>query len=180
MKKFNEIDGFSDLKIKTDFCELRTAVYVVNGTIRKYLQAYAFIPLVEQLIKELTDSGIAIKNIKVNDKNQKQKDDILSDIRNLIRGLKAYQNEFRFDDSCRSAIKSSANYQLQRFLKAREDKSLSVEMCIELLQRNKLIYRSIKDAEQNLNTTISFPNFIKLQDDIKGELQKLIDAYDFR
>ena len=179
MKKFNEIDGFKDLKIRTDFCELKSAVYGVNGTIHKYLQSYAFPPLVEQLIIELTEYGVAIKNIKINDRNKKQQEDALNEIRALVLALQAYRNQFRFNETCVSAIKASASYQLQRFLKERENNRLTIDLCLELLRRNKLIHLSIKEVEMSLNTTISLPNFIKLQDDIKRELQKLIDTYDF-
>jgi hypothetical protein len=50
---------------------------------------------------------------------------------------------------------------------------------MEMLQRNKLIYDSIRQAEQSLGVRIENKSFMRLQQDIKGELQKLIDVYDF-
>ena len=65
------------------------------------------------------------------------------------------------------------------FLKHKDENTLTIDNCIEMLQRNRLIYDSLIQAEQALNVRIENKSFFRLQKDIKGELQKLVDVYDF-
>jgi hypothetical protein len=48
-----------------------------------------------------------------------------------------------------------------------------------MLQRNRLIYDSLRQAEHTLGVRIENKSFMRLQTDIKNELQKIIDVYDF-
>ena len=68
MKKFNEIDGITDIEVKTDFCELRIALYNTRGVIRKYLYAYAFPSLANKFIEDLTAEANKVKQVKALDK----------------------------------------------------------------------------------------------------------------
>ena len=65
------------------------------------------------------------------------------------------------------------------FLNNKDESKLTIENCIEMLQRNRLIYDSLRQAEQALGVRIESKSFMRLQTDIKTELQKLINAYDF-
>ena len=88
-------------------------------------------------------------------------------------------NEYSVDKSFEDAIIISWRFHIRSFLKVRDEKKLSVENCLDMLRRNQLLYNSKREIEKSLNTTIQMPNFIKLQDDIKRELYKFIDVYDF-
>ena len=35
MKKFKDIEGFCEIKLKTDYCELKGAIYSINGLVYK-------------------------------------------------------------------------------------------------------------------------------------------------
>jgi hypothetical protein len=67
MKKFNEIDGITDIEVKTDFCELRIALYNTRGVIRKYLYAYAFPSLANKFIEDLTAEANKVKQVEALD-----------------------------------------------------------------------------------------------------------------
>lgn len=179
MKKFNEIDGIADIEVKTDYCELRIAAYNTRGVIRKYLYAYAFPPLVNKFIEDLTAEGAKVKQIKVTDRAKAKQEELLSKIQRLIKVLNAYIQSFTWNNSSISAVETSAKYQVRVFLKHKDENTLTIDNCMEMLQRNRLIYDSLKQAEQTLNTKIQNKSFLRLQNDIKGELQKLIDVYDF-
>ena len=179
MKKFKEIEGFGEIKLKTDICELKGAIYSVNGLIYKYKESYAFQPLVKQLIAELTAEGVKIDSLKITGKYQKQKTDAIDRLKILIYTLKEYLKEYSIDKSFEDAIIISLRFQIRSFLKVRDEKKLSVENCLDMLRRNQLLYNSLREIEKSLNTTIQMPNFVKLQDDIKRELYKFIDVYDF-
>ena len=179
MKKFKEIEGFGEIKLKTDFCELKGAIYSVNGLIYKYKESYAFQPLVTQLIAELTAEGVMIDSLKITEKYQKQKADAIDRLKKVIYALKEYLKEYSIDQSFEDAIIISLRYQIGSFLKVRKEKKLSVENCLDMLRRNQLLYNSMREIEKSLDTSIQMPNFIKLQDDIKRELYKFIDVYDF-
>ena len=77
MKKFNEIDGITDIEVKTDFCELRIALYNTRGVIRKYLYAYAFPSLVCMFVEELATEALKIKQIKVSEKAKAKRNCLL-------------------------------------------------------------------------------------------------------
>ena len=179
MKKFKEIEGFGEIKLKTDFCELKGAIYSVNGLIYKYKESYAFQPLVTQLIAELTAEGVMIDSLKITEKYQKQKADAIDRLKKVLYALNEYLKEYSIDQSFEDAIIISLRYQIGSFLKVRDEKKLSVENCLDMLRRNQLLYNSMREIEKSLDTSIQMPNFIKLQDDIKRELYKFIDVYDF-
>ena len=179
MKKFNEINGITDIEVKTDFCELRIALYNTRGVIRKYLYAYAFPPLVYRFIEELITEGRKIKQIKVSDKAKSKQEELLAKIQYLIKVLHGYLQSFAWDNSSISAVDTSAKYQVRVFLKYKDENTLTIDNCIEMLQRNRLIYDSLIQAEQALNVRIENKSFFRLQKDIKDELQKLVDVYDF-
>ena len=40
MKKFKDIEGFCEIKLKTDYCELKGAIYSINGHIYKYKETF--------------------------------------------------------------------------------------------------------------------------------------------
>lgn len=179
MKKFKEIDGITDIKVKTDYCELKGAIYRINGIIRSYLHSYAFPSLVEQLKKELIDEGIKVNEMKMSEKYTSQRKAVLDKLKDVISVLKNYSKNFSYDETCTSAITASTKFQIQRFLKARETQSISVEQCMELLKRNLLIYQCVKDVETKLNTSLQLSKFVTLQNDVKTELNKLLEVYDF-
>ena len=179
MKKFKNIEGFCEIKLKTDYCELKGAIYSINGLIYKYKESYAFQPLVKQLIAELTAEGVKIDSLKITEKYQKQKADAIDRLKKLIYALRDYLNEYSVDKSFEDAIIISLRFQIRSFLKVRDEKKLSVENCLDMLRRNQLLYNSKREIEKSLNISIQMPNFIKLQDDIKRELYKFIDVYDF-
>ena len=179
MKKFKDIEGFCEIKLKTDYCELMGAIYSINGHIYKYKESYAFQPLVKQLIDDLTAEGVMIDGLKITEKYQKQKADAIDRLKKVIYALTEYLKEYSIDKSFEDAIIISLRYQIGSFLKVRDEKKLSVENCLDMLRRNQLLYNSMWEIEKSLNTRIQMPNFIKLQDDIKRELYKFIDVYDF-
>jgi hypothetical protein len=179
MKKFKEIKDFSEIKVKTDFCELKAAIYGVNSYIYKYKESFAFKPLVEQLKTDLISEGVKIDNIQVSEKCTKHKTDVIAKLKCIIHGLTGYLKDYTIDNSFEEAINTSMRFQIRSFLKDREENKLSVENCLGMLKRNQLLYNSKTEIEDSLNIVINFPNFIKLQDDIKKELYKLIDVYDF-
>ena len=179
MKKFNEIDGITDIEVKTDFCELRIALYNTRGVIRKYLHAYAFPSLVCRFVEELAAEGLKIKQIKVTEKAKAKQEELLIKIQHLIDVLQEYFKSFAWDKDCISSIETSAKFQVSVFLKSKAENKLTIDSCMEMLQRNKLIYDSIRQAEYALGVRIENKSFMRLQTDIKNELQKIIDVYDF-
>ena len=179
MKKFNEIDGITDIEVKTDFCELRIALYNTRGVIRKYLHAYAFPSLVCMFVEELAAEGLKIKQIKVAEKAKAKQEELLIKIQHLIDVLQEYFKSFVWNKDCISSIETSAKFQVSVFLKSKAENKLTIDSCMEMLQRNKLIYDSIRQAEYALGVRIENKSFMRLQTDIKNELQKIIDVYDF-
>lgn len=179
MKKFNEIDGITDIEVKTDFCELRIALYNTRGVIRKYLYAYAFPSLTNKFIEDLTAEANKVKQVKALDKIKETQETIITKIQHLIKNLQEYLQSFTWDTSSVSAIETSAKYQVRVFLNSKDENKLTIENCIEMLQRNRLIYDSLRQAEKALGVRIESKSFMRLQTDIKTELQKLINAYDF-
>ena len=120
-----------------------------------------------------------IDSLKITEKYQKQKADAIDRLKKLIYALREYLNEYSIDKSFEDANIISLKFQIGSFLKIRDEKKLSVENCLDMLRRNQLLYNSMREIKKSLNTTIQMPNFIKLQDDIKRELYKFIDVYDF-
>ena len=179
MRKFNEINGITDIEVKTDFCELRIALYNTRGVIRKYLYAYAFPSLANKFIEDLTAEANKVKQVKALDKIKETQETIITKIQHLIKVLQEYLQSFAWDNSSIDAIEKSAKYQVRVFLNNKDENKLSIETCMEMLQRNKLIYDSIRQAEYALGVKIENKSFMRLQTDIKNELQKLIDVYDF-
>ena len=179
MKKFNEINGIADIEVKTDFCELRIALYNTRGVIRKYLYAYAFPSLANKFIEDLTAEANKVKQVKALDKIKETQETIITKIQHLIKTLQDYLQSFTWDRSSVSAIETSAKYQVRVFLNNKDENKLTIENCIEMLQRNRLIYDSLRQAEKALGVRIESKSFMRLQTDIKTELQKLINAYDF-
>jgi ribosomal protein S8 len=179
MKKFNEIDGITDIEVKTDFCELRIALYNTRGVIRKYLYAYAFPSLANKFIEDLTAEANKVKQVKALDKIKETQETIITKIQHLIKTLQEYLQSFTWDTSSVSAIETSAKYQVRVFLNNKDENKLTIENCIEMLQRNRLIYDSLRQAEKALGVRIESKSFMRLQTDIKTELQQLINAYDF-
>ena len=179
MKKFNEINGITDIEVKTDFCELRIALYNARGVIRKYLYAYAFPSLACRFVEELAAEGLKVKQSKVSEKAKAKQEELLIKIQHLIDVLQESCKSFVWDKDCISSIETSAKFQVSVFLKSKAENKFTIDSCMEMLQRNKLIYDSIRQAEQSLGVRIENKSFMRLQQDIKGELQKLIDVYDF-
>lgn len=179
MKKFNEIDGITDIEVKTDFCELRIALYNTRGVIRKYLHAYAFPSLVNKFIEDLTAEANKVKQVKAQDTIKETQETIITKIKYLIKVLQEYLQSFAWDNSSIDAIEKSAKYQVRVFLNNKDENKLTIENCIEMLLRNRLIYDSLRQAEKALGVRIESKSFMRLQTDIKNELQKLINVYDF-
>ena len=116
MKKFKDIEGFGEVKLKTDYCELKGAIYSINGLIYKYKESYAFQPLVKQLIDDLTAEEVMIDSLKITEKYQKQKADAIDRLKKLIYALRDYLNEYSVDKSFEDAIIISLRFQIRSFL----------------------------------------------------------------
>ena len=116
MKKFKDIEGFGEIKLKTDYCELKGAIYSINGHIYKYKESYAFQPLVKRLIDDLTAEVIMIDSLKITEKYQKQKADAIERLKKPIYPLREYLNEYSIDKSFEEAIIISLKFQIMSFL----------------------------------------------------------------
>ena len=111
MKKFNEIEGFTQIEVSTTYCSLKSLLYEVNGIIYYYRGAYAFTALVNAAKKELTDKFTMIARLDIkSSKHAKPREEILQYGRNIIRSLNEYNREFKYDNSCIEAVITSAKY----------------------------------------------------------------------
>lgn len=178
MKRFNEIDGFTQIEVSTNYCSLKSLLYEVNGIIYKYRQAYAFPALVNAAKEELTAKFMEIASLDIKSpKHAKPREEILQCGRNIIKALAEYNRAFKYDGSCIEAVTTSANFQVRSFLQTKD--KMTITDGEEMMRRNAMLYDTIKIIEAERNTKISVPNFYRLQDDIIGHLKKKLDAYTF-
>lgn len=181
MKKFYEINSFTQIEVSTNYCALKSLLYEVNGIIYKYRLAYAFPILVNAAKEELTAkfkqmAELEIKSTK-HSNHAKPREEILQYGRNIIKALSEHNQAFKFDNSCVEAITTSARFQVRAFLQAKD--KMTITDGEEMMRRNAMLYNTIKTVEQECNTKIFVPKFIQLQGDIKNLINKKLDAYDF-
>lgn len=178
MKKFNEIEGFTQIEVSTTYCSLKSLLYEVNGIIYYYRGAYAFTALVNAAKKELTDKFTMIARLDIkSSKHAKPREEILQYGRNIIRSLNEYNREFKYDNSCIEAVITSAKYQVREFLNTKDN--MTIVDGEKMMIRNSIIYDIIKVVERECDTKIYVPTFMRLQDDIKNLINKKLDTYDF-
>ncbi len=178
MKKFCEIKNFSQIEESTNYCLLKSLLFEANGIIYKYRQAYAFPLLVKQAKDEIIKTMQQISGLKLTSPKYKpQQEAILAKGRAIVAALTNYEQEFQFDESSAAAIDTSAKFQVRTFLQTKDVMTFS--QGIDLLERNKLLYATIRTIEEQLSIKISIPSFFRLQDDIINRMKGDLDKYAF-
>ena len=178
MKKFCEIKNFSQIEEKVNYCSLKSLLYEANAIIYSYRQAYAFPALVKKVRDEMIEVMQQISELKLTSPKYKpQQEAILAKGRALVAALINYEREFQFDESCVEAINTSAKFQVRTFLQKKD--MMTFSQGIDLLERNNLLYATIKTIEEQLSIKISIPSFFRLQDDIINRIKGDLDKYAF-
>lgn len=179
MKKFKEIEGFTSIKCeaKVGTDKLKELHYKANDIIFKYNMQYAFprnVKIAEQL---LTEVFIEIKDLNVNEKAQAKKDEILKLGRVIVTNLIAYRKQFKYDESCVTAIEGMCKYRLSDYLKKKD--TLMITEGVSLLRDNQILNQIVGDVSANLNIKPQVKAFIKMQDEIIEIISKQLKEYSF-
>lgn len=177
MKRFNEIQNFKNIEVKTNYCALKSALYNINGLIIKYKEAFAFPELVKAADEELVAAFKEIKTMKLSEKHEKERAAILACGRDIIISLREYMRTFTYDNDCIDAAARTARFQVRNFIKSKND--MTINGGVEMLKRNMLVYEAIKNVEQNCKTKIEVESFYGLQDDVLNLVKKKLDGYAF-
>lgn len=179
MRKFKDIEGFKSIrceaKVGTD--KLKELHYKANDIIFKYNMQFAFprnVEIAEQLLK---DVFIEIKDLDVNEKAQAKKDEILKLGRVMVANLIAYRKQFKYDESCITAIEGMCKYRLSDYLKKKD--SLTIADGVSLLRDNQALNQIVGDVSDNLNIKPQVKAFIKMQDEIIEIISKQLKEYSF-
>lgn len=179
MKKFKDIEGFKSIKCeaKVGTDKLKELHYRANDIIFKYNMQFAFprnVEIAEQLLK---DVFIEIKDLDVNEKAQAKKDEILKLGRVMVANLIAYRKQFKYDESCVTAIEGMCKYRLSDYLKKKD--SLTIADGVSLLRDNQALNQIVGDVSDNLNIKPQVKAFIKMQDEIIEIISKQLKGYSF-
>lgn len=178
MIKFCEIKNFSQIEEKVNYCSLKSLLYAANAIIYNYRQAYAFPVVVKKAREEMIEVMQQILELKLTSPKYKpQQEAILAKGRALVAALINYEREFQYDESCVEAINTSARFQVHTFLDKK--KTLMFAEGIGLLERNNLLYATIKTIEEKLSIKINIPSFFGLQDEIIAHMKENLDKYAF-
>lgn len=177
MKRFNEIQNFKNVEVKTNYCALKSALYNVNGLIIKYKEAFAFPELAKVADEELVAAFKGIKTMKLTEKHEKERAAILACGRDIIISLREYMRTFTYDNDCINAAAKTARFQVGNFIKSKEN--LTINGGVEMLKRNRSVYEAIKNVEQNCQTKIDVKSFYRLQGDVLRLVKEKLDDYAF-
>lgn len=179
MKKFYEIDDFSQIEVKTSYCSLKSLLFDANGIIYKYLHTYAFPQFVSAAREELTKVMKQISDLEISSsKYRPQQEEILEKGRKIVISLQKYERGFQYDNSCIEAISTTAKYQVLDFLQTKD--KMSFAKGLELLGRNNLTYSTIHTIEEMFSTKVNVSTFYRLQDEIINLLKTKLDTYAFK
>lgn len=180
MKKFNEVKNFTsvrcDAKVGTE--ALKDLHYQANEIIFRYNMQFAFPRNVQQATEQLTEVFVKIKDLEVKDAAKEKQTEILAKGREIVKSLKEYVKNFKYEDSCVNAIESMCKYQLSKFLKDKEN--LTFATGIELLEGNVVLRGIANDVTANLNRQPSIKAFIRMQGELIEIVSKRLQAYHFK
>lgn len=177
MKRFNEIQNFKNIEVKTNYCALKSALYNINGLIIKYKETFAFPELVKVADEELVAAFKGIKTMKLSEAHEKERVAILACGREIIGSLRAYMRTFSYDNDCIDAAAKTARFQVGNFIKSKND--MTINDGVGMLKRNRLVYEAIKNVEHNCKTKIDVKSFYRLQDDVLHLVKEKLDGYAF-
>lgn len=178
MNRFNKIENFKRIEVKTDYSKLRELLYAVNGIIIKHNDTFAFPAIVKEVRNELIILFKTISDLKPPIEVYKRTVQIVLDRgRILVSALNNYLKSFQYDDSCIEAAIKSARYQVQSFLKTKN--SININDALYMMHRNILINDSINEINIRLGANINERNFNRLQDDLITLVKEKIDSYAF-
>lgn len=177
MKRFNSIQDFKNIEVKTNYCALKSALYNINGLIIRYKEAFAFPELVKAADEELVAAFKEIKTMKLSEKHEKERAAILACGRNIIISLREYMRTFTYGNDCIDAAAKTARFQVGNFIKSKEN--LTINGGVEMLKRNRSVYKAIKNVEQNCQTKIDVKSFYRLQGDVLRLVKEKLDDYAF-
>ena len=178
MKRFNEIENFKRIEVRTDYSRLRDLLYAVNGIIIKHNDAFAFPIIVKEVRKELIILFKTISELKPPTEGYKRTVQIVLERgRMLVSALNNYITTFQYDDSCIEAAIKSARYQVQSYLNNKG--SMNINDALNMMSRNILIKDSINETNIRLGTNINERSFNILQDDLITLVKEQIDSYAF-
>ena len=180
MKKFNEIENFATIRCvaKVGTEELKELHYQANEIIFKYNMQFAFPRNIEQAISQLTEVFVKIKDLEVKDAAMDKKSEILTKGRAIVQSLKAYLKNFKYDDSCITAIESMCKYQLSNYLKNKEN--LTIATGVEMLEWNVALRDIATDVADNINKQPNIKVFIRMQGEIIEIVSKQLQTYHFK
>lgn len=180
MKKFNEIKNFGTIRCqaKVGTEQLKELHHEANEIIFKYNMQFAFPKNVERTISLLTELFIKIKELEVKGAAQDKQQELLQTGREIIKSLKGYLKNFKYDNSCIEAIEHMCKFQLSKYLKAKD--TLTISEGLQLLESNIILRDIANDIEVNLNAQPNIKPFIRMQDEIIEAVSKQLHAYSFK
>ena len=180
MKKFNEVKNFTsircDAKVGTE--ALKELHYQANEIIFRYNMQFAFPRNVKQATEQLTEVFVKIKDLEVNDAAKEKQEEILAKGREIVKSLKEYVKNFKYDDSCVGAIESMCKYQLSNYLKNKEN--LTIATGVEMLEGNVVLREIANDVTSNLNRQPNIKAFLRMQGEIIDIIGKQLQTFQFR
>ena len=120
------------------------------------------------LVKTLTDIGVALTDAIVNEKQALRRDEIQSQLRTIIRQLKAYSASEKIENEDISKVQRIMNYFTQKVISAKE-KGLSTPVVMSLLRERKEINSYyIKPIMSHFETGLNFKSFSKTEEELLG------------
>lgn len=120
------------------------------------------------LVKLLTDIGVALGGAIVNEKQALRRDEIQSQLRTIIRQLKAYSSSVKFEYDDIGKVQKIMNYFTQKVISAKE-KGLNTQVVMTLLRERKEIdCYYIKPIMNHFETELNFKSFSKTEEELLG------------
>lgn len=122
----------------------------------------------DTLIKILTDVGIALKGAIVSDKQALRRNEIMSQLRDIIRSLKAYNTSLSWENEDVNKVQRIMNYFTQKVIQAKE-KGLTTKTVMALLKERKEICQYyISPLYQHVMCKLNHDSFVKTESDLIG------------
>lgn len=120
------------------------------------------------LVKILTDVGVALKGAIVSDKQALRRDEIMTQLRTIIRNLKGYNTSLSWENDDVNKVQRIMNYFTQKVIQAKQ-KGLTTKDVVILLRERKVIDKYyIAPLYRNITCKLNHDSYAKTESDLLG------------
>lgn len=120
------------------------------------------------LVKILTDIGVALKGAIVSDKQALRRDEIMKQLRTIIRNLMSYNSTLTWENEDVNKVQRIMNYFTQKVIQAKQKGLTTRDVVVLLRERKEIGLYYIAPLYKHINCKLNHDSYCKTEDDLLG------------